>query len=369
MTDKYRIDGHKLDYHIDRVKEWNDGKQIAPLNIQLGICTHCNINCQFCYPQMQGRSRKLYNMPRESIFRLLKDSKEVGVTAIAFIGEGENTLNPHLYDSLEYAHSINLDVSLATNGVDIKEDKMKVLLESLSWLRINISAATKDSYELVHGADQFDKVIDNIKKLVSIKKQYNLEVPIGLQFVIAEYNKDDIVPFAKLGQELGVDNITLKPVSDNAEGDLNSPLEEYTKMEDLFLEAESFSTDTYDVVIKRSKIKEKGVKSYDKCYGTNFLIGINGRGDIFPCCHFAGVKNKEEYNMGNIIETSFKEIVKSKRYAEIQKKIQEVNMVTGCESNCGHHYINQFLFDIKKGKTNLDTFACPKTKRPCVNFI
>src|SRR3989338_6918345 len=135
MQDRFMMDGHKLLWHLDRVDEWLSGGKIAPLHIDLGITTGCNMACSYCYGVLQGRTnaRHRFDMPRPALIRLLKDSKEIGVRSIAFIGEGENTLNDALYDALLYARDIKLDVSLATNGLLLNKERVEDTLSSLSW--------------------------------------------------------------------------------------------------------------------------------------------------------------------------------------------------------------------------------------------
>ena len=54
--DKYRMDSHKLLWHLDTVRKWYDGERIAPLHIDLGITTGCNLACTYCYGVLQGRA-------------------------------------------------------------------------------------------------------------------------------------------------------------------------------------------------------------------------------------------------------------------------------------------------------------------------
>lgn len=357
IKDQYNMDGHKLLWHLDRVNEFTENKRIAPLHVDFGIATGCNMGCKYCYGVIQGRdsARGGHLMPKEKIVSFLKDAKEVGVRSVAFIGEGENTLNPALYDSLNYAKSINLDVSLATNGIEIKHDRIKDMLESLVWIRFNISAATVKSFYNMHKIREegFNKILDNIKRCVETKKKYNLNATIGLQMVLMHDNIDDIVPLAKLGKELGVDYLVVKPTSDTYDKRLKSPDKEYKDIIDIFKEAESYSDEKYLVSIKWSKMMNEGKKDYDVCYGTKFIIAISGNGNVFPCGHWFAIK-PDEYLMGNIEQQSFKDIVRGDRYWEVQKKIEKVDVIKDCETNCRQHYTNQFLQKLKRPPSHIN---------------
>ena len=352
MNDSFRMDGHKLFWHLDRVNEWQQGKRIVPLHIDFGISTGCNMACKYCYGMIQARTNKIrrYDMPKEAIIRFLDDAKECGVRSIAFVGEGENTLNPALVDVVEHAGNIDLDVSLATNGIEIPEgDDLYRLMSNLKWIRFNISAATPESFRKVHNVPRgtFHTVIKNIENCVAMKKKHNLDTTIGMQMVTLEQCYPDIVPLAQLGGVVGADYLVIKPCSDTPEGRLRSPQGDYINVEETFKEAEKFSTDDYKVIVKWSKMMNAGVKSYKTCHGTKFIIAISGNGNVFPCGHWFDVR-KEEFLLGNIVDQSFKDIVKSKRYWEVQDTMHRVNVNHDCESNCRQHYINEFLYNISQ---------------------
>ena len=104
LDDKWNMDSHKLFWHLDRVEAWQRGERIAPLHIDMGISSGCNMACTFCYGVIQNRdgygtnSKKIFHMPTSAVKRTFKDAKDIGVKSIALIGEGENTLHPDFYE-------------------------------------------------------------------------------------------------------------------------------------------------------------------------------------------------------------------------------------------------------------------------------
>jgi radical SAM protein with 4Fe4S-binding SPASM domain len=357
--DAYRMDGHKLYWHLDRVEAWMRGEAIAPLHVDMGIATGCNFSCRYCYGMLQGRRGATSGsfMPQEAICRFFSDAKEAGVRSIALIGEGENTLNPALYDVLDHAKSIDLDISLGTNGLELRRDRLEAALSALRWIRFNISAASEAGYRWVHGidADGFRRVRENIAACVDVKRRLGLDTAIGLQMVLLREGFNEVVPLARLGRELGVDYLVIKPCSDTYDNVLDAPVLEYQAMDAIFAEAESFSGDGYNVVIKRNKLDNKGLKDYAVCHGTSFIIAVSGNGNVFPCGHWFKFRN-DEFCMGNIITERFRDILASERYQAVQQRIRTVNVNRDCEMNCRQHYINRFLYKLSN-------------KPPHINFI
>jgi len=304
--------------------------------------------CSYCYGVLQNREgygtdfKGKFNMPREAIERTFSDAKKIGVRSIAIIGEGENTLNPDLYNVVDHGRRIDLDLSLATNGIRIDKERINTLLQGLTWLRVNISAATHESFEQIHKSPHFERVLGNIGAIVKEKQRLGSNCTIGMQMVVTKQNFDDIVPLARIGRDLGVDYFVVKQCSDTYDGVLDAPLKEYADITDVLREAEAMTDDKYTVSIKWEKIGNGGWKDYDVCFGTQFIIAISGNGSIFPCGHWFAIE-REKYLMGNVIETPLAEIVASERYWEVQKLIQKVNVNRDCETNCRQHYINRFL--------------------------
>jgi radical SAM protein with 4Fe4S-binding SPASM domain len=349
--DTYRMDGHKLFWHLDRVQAWQEGKPIVPLHVDMGISTGCNFSCRYCYGTLQGRTGtgKRFDMPQQTIEHFFADAKQMGVRSIALIGEGENTLNPALYDVLNFAKNIDLDVSLATNGLLLKSSGLEKALSALTWIRFNISAATENGYRWVHGIGPqgFRQVRKNIEACVKIKQKLGLDTAIGMQMVLLRQGVDEVLPLARLGEQLGVDYLVIKPCSDTYDGRLDAPLDEYQKMESVFLEAESLSKGNYNVIIKRLKMENRGVKEYPVCYGTRFIIAVSGNGNVLPCGHWFNIRT-DEFLMGNILHERFRDMINGSRYQSVQERIKTVDVNQECESNCRQHYINRFLWQLSR---------------------
>lgn len=352
MADKYVMDGHKLLWHLDRVNDWLNGERIAPIHIDAGLSKGCNIRCQYCYGVTQGnfftKGLNIY-FPRQPLLRYLRDAAEAGVKSIGFIGEAEPLLNPYAYEAIVEAKKAGLDVALGTNGIlfDTGENG-KMALEHLSWIRFNISAASEDAYRKIHGSEDFLTAIEKIKFCVNIKKKNKLQVTIGLQMVLTPSNVDQALPLAKLGRECGVDYLVIKQCGDTIKNTLGvfNRLAEYDSYSDILKRAEEVGTKGYNVIVKWRKITNKGKKDFDRCLGVSFLLYSSGDGKLYPCGMFFDFK-KEEYQMGDLLKQSFQEIIQSKRYWDVVKKVKQINVHKDCYANCRTHYINQFLWQIK----------------------
>jgi len=352
MADKYNMDGHKLFWHLDRVNAWQRGERIAPLHIDVGLSKGCNIRCAYCFGAMQGNSfadGKVAFFPREPLLSYLWDAGAVGVRSMAFIGEAEPLLNPHIYEAIVCGKKSGVDISLGTNGTlfDTGRDGEEAL-EHLSWLRFNLSAASEQAYQRIHGSELFDVVLEKIRHVVAVKRRRGLEVTIGLQMVLIPENLDQVLPLARLGRELGVDYLVVKQCSDTVDNTLGvfNRLGEYAGFAEALAEAEALSTEGYAVIIKWQKVTNRGVRAYRRCLGVPFLLYSSGDGRLYPCGMFFN-QREEEFRLGDLTRQSFREILESDRYWEVVRRVGEIDVQRDCYANCRTDSINDFLWKLK----------------------
>ena len=330
-------------------------RRIAPITIDCALTRACSFKCVYCYGMLQENEG--YHLSKDIIFRFLDDAAEIGVKAISFVSDGESTLSPHIYEAILKGKANGLDMALGTNGFAIKDERLVEILPALTYIRYNVSAATPERYARIHGVPEktFYKVLNTIKESVAIKKEKKLNVTIGLQMVLLPEYKDDIIPLADLGKEMGVDYLVIKHCSDDEKGTLGINYEQYHALVDILKEAESKSNDTYLVKAKWSKILSGGKKKYTKCYGSPFILQMSGSGLIAPCGFLFNDKYKEKFHIGNIAEKSFKEIWQSDRYWEVMNYItsDKFNTKFDCGTLCLQHKVNEFLWDLKNGDISL----------------
>ena len=350
MADKYLMDGHKLLWHLDRVRDWQEGKRIAPLHIDVGLSKGCNIRCEYCFGVLQGnfgRKGSEVFFPREPLLRYVRDAGRAGVRSMGFIGEGEPLLNPHTGEAIVAASEAGVDCALSTNGILLDTgSKCDRILERLSWIRFNISAGSEAAYRRIHRSRQFETAVRNIRRVVNRKRKNRLRVTVGLQMVLTPNNVDQAVPLARLGRELGVDYCVIKQCSDTIKSELGvyRKLSEYEGFVDILKEAEGESGRGYNVIVKWGKVMNRGKRSYRQCLGAPFLLYSSGNGRLYPCGMFFDYRERE-YRMGDLTRQSFAEILQSDRYWEVVEKVKHID-VTGCYSNCRTHCINEFLWTV-----------------------
>ncbi|MBN2842541.1 MAG: radical SAM protein [Sedimentisphaerales bacterium] len=363
------LDGHKLNWHRQRVEAWLAGERIAPITIDCALTRRCNYRCVYCYGQLQANDEK--KMTRDVIYRFLDDAAEIGVKAISLVSDGESTCSPHLYDTIVHGHNNGLDMALGTNGYALDSERLVEILPHLTYLRFNISAGEPESYARIHGCDIkcFDRVCQTIRQAVAIKREKGLSVTLGLQMVLMPAFAPEVMPLARLGRELGVDYLVIKHCSDDESGSLGVDYSKYHELVNLLEQAEKLSTDAYLVKAKWSKILSDGKRRYDRCYGAPFITQFSGSGLVAPCGMLFHDRYKDKFHIGNIAETSYKKIWQSDRYWEVMNYIasEQFDARTACGTLCLQHKVNEYLYDLKHNGATIPDNPGPVPQH--VNFI
>lgn len=311
------LDSHKLSYHYDRVQAWEAGERIAPVSVDMSLTRACSAMCSFCYAMMQeSQARSSIKVPHA--LNLLDDFAEVGIRSVSLVSDGESTLSPAYVPFIQHAASLGIDVGNATNAWEWGAEKVDAILPHMTWIRFTVAAGRPESYAKImykgpEHTEVFDKAMRNIKYAVDLKKKLGLSVTLGIQMVLMPELKDEIIPFAKLGLDLGVDYAVIKHCSDDEQGTLGIDYSQYETLHPLLEQAEMMSNEQTKVIVKWNKIKDGDKPSYKRFYGPQFLLQISGSGLVAPSGMFFNARYSK-LHIGNFTENRFKDIFKSENY-------------------------------------------------------
>jgi len=366
------LDSHKLSYHYDRVKAWENGEQIAPVSIDMALTRACGAMCSFCYAMVQEPQERASIKTKEAL-NLLDDFAEIGVKGVSLISDGESTLSKAYVPFIQHAAKIGIDVGNATNGWEWEQEKIDQVLPFLTWVRFTVAAGKPESYAKIMFKNSehtpvFDRAMKNIKYAVDLKKKLNLKVTLGIQMVLLPEFKDEIIPFAKLATDLGVDYGVIKHCSDDEFGSLGVDYSRYEDMYSLLSKAELMSNDKTKIIVKWSKIKDKGLPTYNRFYGPQFLLQISGSGLVAPSGMFFNARYSK-LHIGNFVDERFINIFKSIRYSKIMDYLASPNF--DAQTMMGtlpiQHYVSEALDNHLKGINRIEP---NKGKDPLhVNFL
>jgi radical SAM protein with 4Fe4S-binding SPASM domain len=354
MTDKYRIDDHKLMFHPGRIDNWINGRMIYPIYMELSPSGACNHRCTFCGLDFMGYKKRI--LDTEILKTRLIEMGALGVKSIMYGGEGEPFLHQHMSEIITYTKTSSIDVAVTTNGVLMSEEIVHKTLSNIEWIKFSVNAGSKETYSNIHRGKpgDFDKAINNIAYAVSYRNLNNLTCAIGIQMLLLPENEGEVLNLANIARDIGVNYLVIKPYSQHTASITHKysgiSYERYLYLAEQLV---SLNTDKFNVIFRTEtmKIWDKGVsdpikkdRRYDKCLSNPFWSYIDSGGNVWGCSVYLG---DERFNYGNIYENTFKEIWEGSKRRESLRFVETQLDVKDCRVNCRMDKINSFLWELK----------------------
>jgi len=353
MSDKYGIESHKLAYHPQRVAEileagddWEKGKHIYPIYMELSPIGACNHRCTFCAVDYLG-----YN-PVKLDFDIMKkrlpEMGKLGVKSIMYAGEGEPLLYKRIAELAEITKQSGIDVSFTTNGTILPKDFLERALPNTSWIKASINAGTSETYHKVHQGKKgdFEKAIKNLKAMVDYRKKHNLDVVLGAQSMLLPENVDEMDELARVCRdEIGLDYLVIKPYSQH-KFSLTHKYEgvDYTKYAHYEKKFTSMSSDNFQVIFRGHTMKkyiEGDEQRYKKCYATpNLWAYIMADGRVFSCSAYL---LDDRFDLGNINDNTFQEIWEGDKRKKNFEFVKHDLDISECRLNCRMDEANRYI--------------------------
>ncbi len=297
----------------------------TPSSLNLLMIDRCNSGCIMCGQDYKscGSSAALTLDKIKIIYNKLDMDQLVEVV---YGGGGEPFLNPELAEIAEYTRDQCPAVqhTVISNMVaPCKESVLVKLVKSRVHFLVSVNAASTDVFNLVAGVDAFDLVLQNIKKIVSLRKQYKSNIGISISIILMKQNIAELPEFVRLAKELGVDGVKavyvrVYPDKYRRKADGSMPMLPQDSLyfhqdesNDIIRKAETVAAELgvsleHQPLFSCSQTKERDcLEPWRSLY-----IGFNG--ELYPCAAseimFMHKVESGQYRSGNILTQSLDEI-------------------------------------------------------------
>lgn len=340
----FKLDSHKLIYHPCEVSRWIKGENIYPIEIEISPSGACNHRCIFCAVDYLGYTPAF--LDKNIIIKNIEQMHKNGLKSVVCSGEGEPLLNKELPDMAVQMKRIGVDVAMASNGVLLEKEISQQCLNAFTWIRFSMAAIHESTYKKIHRGKDGDlkKALDNIAYAVEWKKKHGLPTTLGVQCLLIQENKNEIIDMAKELKKIGVDYFTIKPYSQHtqSENHLEVDYQELLGLED---EIRGCETEQFKIYYRSNAMKKmKQRKTYDNCYGLPFMTHIDAKGNVWPCINFVG---QAKFLYGNMYEQTFEEIWNGEQRKTVNELFETVDINTICREACRLDEINKYLYQLK----------------------
>ncbi len=326
----------KVEVKIAIASRYGDKKLIfGPSSLNLMMIDVCNSGCIMCGYDYKacGSADSLTFDRMKTIYSHLDTSQLVEVI---YGGGGEPFLNSDLSDIAAYTKKIcpSIQHTVISNFINSDYDVLEKLINCRVNFLISINAATRETYQTISGVDAFDRVSENIKKVVNIRNKVKSMADISVSIILMRQNIEELETLVNLAHDLGVDGVKgvyVRIYPDKYRRKVNGNIL-ISSEDSLFFNQE------------KSNKEIKKAADLAKKLGTSFshqpLFGCNGKkkrnckepwkslfinfnGDLFPCAAgeilFLNKVTTGIYNSGNIIKDPIKEIWNNRFWTTLRK--------------------------------------------------
>ncbi|MEK6589611.1 MAG: radical SAM protein [Nitrospinota bacterium] len=308
-----------------------------PYHAHIEPTTYCDLKCENCINDTvpSGRIGHLSIDTLKDILSWMPFIKD-----ISLLGLGEPLMNPEILNMLSLIKSRNIVCRIATNGMLLNRIDMERLLNSLDQCIISFHAVTKTTFEEIRRGSDFDKVIQNVKDMVTMRDRKKILTKIFLHTIITKRNLSEVLDIPEIAVELGVDKVrfvmAVQYIPENLISASSPFFYNSTKMANLLVNDGNIERDLANKL--SDKCRRYGLdfsftsseKKFSSCWWPKGGIFVTYDGFITPCCLRM---DPSVYNFGNIFKDSVDEILSGEKYQDFRRDFREGRVPDIC-SNC-----------------------------------
>lgn len=167
-----------------------------PRNMMVELTNICNHQCIFCAHKKMQRKKGFAS--KEVMLNIIEQAYALGTREIGFYLAGETLLSKDLEFFVEHCKKLGFEyIYLTTNGVYAEQERIRNLCGmGLSSIKFSVDAATRATYQKIHGRDDFEIVKKNLFDALDLKRE-GLDIGVFVSFCIVKSNQGEIDLFKK----------------------------------------------------------------------------------------------------------------------------------------------------------------------------
>lgn len=267
-----------------------------PQAVTMLLTNDCNLACSYCFESNKGKDY----MPKEMALDILKATYNpvdpmAGIFTLNMFG-GEPLMNWETFKAVcDYVLENNLKIRItATTNLTLLTDEMIDYIDELS-IPVLVSVDGIKEVHDKHRCNSFDKVIENMKKLIDRDLGYLIEARMTVAPDTAKYMYESV----KMLVDLGINNIANVPASD-LEWDAQSIQDykdNYEKILDMYIDILNDETNKRNISLYKvdqalNLALEPIKEDTSMCnIGNPRWVIVDWKGDIWPCPDYPTTDN------------------------------------------------------------------------------
>lgn len=156
----------------------------VPPKLHIELTNKCNLTCTYCESPLGLRPRGF--MTLGTFNNVIKNIDDLGLNDLTIGGNGEPTIHPKFNFFInELAKSTVKCFGVITNGHWNNEGIPYAMLKApVDMVTISIDAGGKNNYEMSRKGGNYDKLMNNLKNLLQVKKKLNSPSLISINLML-----------------------------------------------------------------------------------------------------------------------------------------------------------------------------------------
>jgi len=251
-----------------------------PLALSIIINDTCNFACKFCYRSVKKDQIKK-NMTIELFKKIIDDLSgfEESVKTLTIGDLAEPLLHPQFSELIKIAKDCKMaeKVKMSTNASLLnKKISDSIISSGIDIVQISINGISDEHYkEIVNRNIDFNKILENVSYLHSIKKNTQLHIKCIGDFFSEKQKEDFIKIFTPLADTIHIDNAVNQWLDFSVEKKTNS-----------------------------NRFDLEDLNSSSICSRPFYMMMVHCDGKVVPCC----VNDRLTFTIGDANNKSLKDI-------------------------------------------------------------
>jgi MoaA/NifB/PqqE/SkfB family radical SAM enzyme len=287
-----------------------------PVLVKVDISPACNLGCTFCVharpgaandDRLAGQSFRGRTMSVDQ-FSGLVDQIRGRSMAVSLYYLGDPLVHPKLDEICGVSRAAGLNTHISSNfSFRLSDERLGSLLTSgLTHLTVCVDSMRQERYELTRVGGRIDLVLDNLERLLRLRRQLGQKQPnVEVQFIKFQHNLDELEQAASWCRDRGVDQFT----------DYWGNLHNYA-----------------DVAPGRYQVfGPKPRKALPRCSWPHFSLQVKYNGDVIPCCYYRQAEQYREGGdsriVGNVFDSGVWAVWNSPTYRQLRRLVSDPTRV------------------------------------------
>lgn len=193
-----------------------------PRNMMVELTNGCNHACIFCTNSYM--TRRVGRIAPDLLDRVMREAYEAGTREIGFYTTGDPFVHKELEGFIARAKQLGYEYTyISTNGASATRARIRAAVEAgIDSIKFSINAGSRETYKLIHGKDDWEKVLDLVRYVAELRKSLDRPLKLFATCVVTRQVEHEVAGLAKLLDGL-VDEFYPSPCTDQV-GQMDSAL-------------------------------------------------------------------------------------------------------------------------------------------------